>query len=93
MLEWNVARVEETRNVHKVLVKNPESKNHFGYLSVNGSVILRWIWNNVYVCELDSISFEHGNEPSVTIKGEECIDQLIAWSRYFPPEVSQKGSC
>ena len=36
--------MEEGRGVHKVLVGNPEGKNHWGDQDVDGRVILRWIF-------------------------------------------------
>ena len=48
--EGHVARMEEGRVVHKVLVGKPEGKNHWGELDVDGRIILRWIlrkWEGV----------------------------------------------
>ena len=45
-----MARMEEVRGVHKVLVGKPEGKNHWGDQDVDGGVILRWIfrkWDGV----------------------------------------------
>ena len=38
----HVARMEEGRGVHKVLVGKPEGKNHWGDQDVDGRIILRW---------------------------------------------------
>ena len=38
-----MARMEEGRGVHKVLVGKPEGKNHWGDQDVDGRIILRWI--------------------------------------------------
>ena len=38
-----MARVEEGRDVHKVLVGKPEGKRPLGDQDVNGRIILRWI--------------------------------------------------
>ena len=51
-MRWagHVARVEEERGVHKVLVGKPEGKNHWGDEDVGGRIILRWIlrkWEGV----------------------------------------------
>ena len=40
-LAGHVARMEEGRGVHKVLVGKPEGKNHWGDQDVDGSIILR----------------------------------------------------
>jgi hypothetical protein len=40
----HVARMEEGRGVHKLLVGKPEGKNHWGDQDVDGSIILRWIF-------------------------------------------------
>ena len=44
-LRWagHVARMEEGRGVHKVLVGKPEGKRPLGEEDVDGRVILRWI--------------------------------------------------
>ena len=39
-----MARMEEGRGVHKVLVVKPEGKNHWGDQDVDGRIILRWIF-------------------------------------------------
>ena len=39
----HVARMEEGRGVHKVLVGKPEGKNYWGDQDVDGRIILRWI--------------------------------------------------
>ena len=41
---WHVARMEEGRDVHKVLVGKPEGKSHWGDQDVDGRIILRWIF-------------------------------------------------
>ena len=45
-LRWvgHVARMEEGRGAHKVLVGRPEGKNHWGDQDVDGRIILRWIF-------------------------------------------------
>ena len=45
-LRWagHVARMEEGRGVHKVLVGKAEGKNDWGDQDVDGSIILRWIF-------------------------------------------------
>ena len=45
-MRWaeHVARMEEGRVVHKVLVGKPEGKNHLGDPGVDGRIILRWIF-------------------------------------------------
>ena len=45
-----LTRMEEGRDVYKVLVGKPEGKNHWGDQDVDGSIILRWIlrkWERV----------------------------------------------
>ena len=47
-----MARMEEGRGVHKVLVGKPEGKNHWGDQDVDGRIILRRIfrkWEGVVV--------------------------------------------
>ena len=39
-----MARMEDGRGVHKVLVGKPEGKNHWGDQDVDGRIILRWIF-------------------------------------------------
>ena len=39
-----MARMEEGRCVHKVLVGKPEGKNHWGDLDVDGRITLIWIF-------------------------------------------------
>ena len=51
-MRWagHVARMEEGRGVHKVLVGKPEGKNHWEDQDVDGRIILRWIlrkWEEV----------------------------------------------
>ena len=49
--EGHVARMEEGRGVHKVLVGNPEGKDHWGDQDVDGRIILRWTfrkWEGVW---------------------------------------------
>ena len=45
-MRWagHVARVEEGRVAHKVLVGKPEGKSHWGDQDVDGRIILRWIF-------------------------------------------------
>ena len=45
-LRWagHVARMEEGRVVHKVLVGKPEGKRPLGDQDVDGEIILRWIF-------------------------------------------------
>ena len=45
-MRWagHVARMEEGRGVHRVLVGKPEGKNHWGDQDVDGRIILRWIF-------------------------------------------------
>ena len=38
-----LARMEEGRGVHKVLVGKPEGKSYWGDQDVDGRIILRWI--------------------------------------------------
>ena len=45
-----MARTEEGRGVHKVLVGKPEGKRRLGNQDVDGRIILRWIlrkWEGV----------------------------------------------
>ena len=44
-MRWagHVARMEEGRGVHKVLVGKPEGKDHWGDQDVDGRILLRWI--------------------------------------------------
>ena len=44
-MRWagHVARMEEGRGVHKVLVGKSEGKSHWGDKDVDGRIILRWI--------------------------------------------------
>ena len=45
-----MARMEEGRGVHKVLVRKPEGKSTWGDQDVDGRIILRWIlrkWEGV----------------------------------------------
>ena len=45
-----MARMEEERGVHKVLVGKPEEKSHLRNQDVDGRIILRWIlrkWEGV----------------------------------------------
>ena len=51
-MRWagHVARVEEGRGVHKVLVGKPEGKRPLGDQDIDGRIILRWIlrkWEGV----------------------------------------------
>ena len=39
-----MARMEEARGVHKVLVGKPEGKRSLGNQEVDGRIILRWIF-------------------------------------------------
>ena len=39
-----VARMEEGRGVQKVLMGEPEGKNHWGYQDVDGRILLKWIF-------------------------------------------------
>ena len=45
-MRWvgHVARMEEWRGVHNVLVGKPEGKNHWVDQDVDGRIILRWIF-------------------------------------------------
>ena len=45
-MRWagHVARMEEGRGVHKVLVGKPEGKRPLGHQDVDGRIILRWIF-------------------------------------------------
>ena len=45
-MRWagHVARVEEGRGVHKVLVGKPEGKRPLGDQDIDGRIILRWIF-------------------------------------------------
>ena len=45
-MRWvgHVARMEEGRCVHKVLVGKPKGKNRWGDKDVDGRIILRWIF-------------------------------------------------
>jgi hypothetical protein len=46
-----VVRMEDTRNVYKILVGKPEGKKHFGDLAVYEKINLKWIndmdWRNL----------------------------------------------
>jgi len=46
--QWvrHVARMGERRGVYRVLVVKPKEKNHLEDLSVDGRIILRWIFRN-----------------------------------------------
>ena len=51
-MRWveHIARMGERRDVYRVLVRNPEGKNHLGEQGVDGRIILRWIlrkWEGV----------------------------------------------
>ena len=41
-----MARMEEGRGVHKVLVGKPEGRDHWGDQDVDGRIIFRWILRN-----------------------------------------------
>ena len=41
-----MARMEEGRGVHKVLVGKRKGKSHWGDQDVDGWIILRWIFRN-----------------------------------------------
>ena len=79
-----MARMEEGRGVHKVLVGKPEGKRPLGDQDVDGRIILRWIfrkWNVGEWTELiwfriwsGGVLFECGNEPSGSIKCGEFLD-------------------
>jgi hypothetical protein len=45
MVKWerSVARMEVKRNLHCVLMGNPEEKGPFDYLRVDKRTIVRWI--------------------------------------------------
>ena len=45
-IRWagHVARMEEGRGVHKVLVGKPEGKIHWGDQDIDGRIILIWIF-------------------------------------------------
>ena len=45
-MRWaeHVARMGERRGVHRVLVGNPERKDHLGDTGVDGRIILEWIF-------------------------------------------------
>ena len=45
-IRWagHVACMGERRGVYRVLVGKPEGKNHLGDPSIDGRIILRWIW-------------------------------------------------
>ena len=52
IMRWagHVARMEEGRVVHRVLVGKPDCKNHWGDQDVDGRMIIRWIlrkWEGV----------------------------------------------
>jgi len=44
-MRWSghVARMGEERGVYRFLVGKPEGKSHWGYLGVDGWIILEWI--------------------------------------------------
>jgi hypothetical protein len=46
-MKWavRIARVGERRDVHRVLVGKPEGKSHLEDPGVDGSIILKWIFN------------------------------------------------
>ncbi len=49
-MRWvgHVARMEEGRGVHKVLVGKPEGKRPLGEQDVDGRIILRWIFRTQF---------------------------------------------
>ena len=48
-MRWagHVARMEEDRGVHRVLVGKPEGKSHWGDQDVDGMIMLRWIFREL----------------------------------------------
>jgi hypothetical protein len=80
MMRWegHAAHMGEMRNVYKILVGKPEGRRQFGRPRHRWEDNIRM--DRVRSCELDSAgsgygpvagSYEHGNEPSGSIKGEE----------------------
>jgi hypothetical protein len=49
IMRWaeHVARMEEERVVHRVLVGKTEGKSHWGDPDVDGGIILRWIFRKL----------------------------------------------
>jgi hypothetical protein len=39
---WHVARMTEKRNAYRILVGNPEERDHYEDIHVGGRIILRW---------------------------------------------------
>jgi hypothetical protein len=50
-MRWagHVSRIGEERWVHRVLVRKPEGKNHWGEPGENWRIILRWIFRKRHV--------------------------------------------
>jgi hypothetical protein len=81
----HVARIGEMRNVYKILVGKPEGKTPLGRTRRRREDTEIDVRDTVWGCGLDSIHiaedrdqwralYEHGNEPSGFIKGEEFLD-------------------
>jgi len=79
-----VAHMGEIRNAYKIFVRKSEGRRLLEDLCVYGRIILEWILGDgVGRCGLDSSvsrqgpvasCFEHGDEPSGSIKGVEFLD-------------------
>jgi hypothetical protein len=69
------------RNAYKILVGKSEGKRPLGNIGVDGRIILdwmlgKWSWTGFTWLRIESVVgfFEHGNEPSGSIKGREFLD-------------------
>ena len=85
-LRWagHVARMEDGRGVHKVLVGNLRERDHWGDQDIDGRIILRWIlkkwervvetgWSWLRIGQMAG-ACEYGNELSGSIKCREFLD-------------------
>jgi hypothetical protein len=80
-MRWagHVARIGEKRNAYRILVGDPEGKLPLGRPRRRWVKILKWILDRMGWYGLDwsgSVkgSFEHGNEPSGSIKCWEVVE-------------------
>jgi len=50
-MRWvrHVAHTGERRGIHRVLVGNPEERDHLGDPGINGRIIFRWIFRKRYI--------------------------------------------
>ena len=78
-----MARMEEGRGVHKVLVGKPQERDHWGDQDVDGRIILRWIfrkWEGFVGTEWSWLrigaggGYECDNVPSSSIQCGEILD-------------------